>query len=59
MGLRKTRPLNCAFLTKLGWKILQNENDLWISIIKSKYHHSTSFSNGKLNQKTPQFGKIF
>ncbi|XP_056690230.1 uncharacterized protein [Spinacia oleracea] len=43
LGLRKTRPLNQAFLAKLGWKILMNEENLWVSLIRKKYLSNSTF----------------
>ncbi|XP_056685626.1 uncharacterized mitochondrial protein AtMg00310-like [Spinacia oleracea] len=43
LGLHKTRPLNQAFLAKLGWKILQNDQSLWVSLIRKKYLTNTTF----------------
>ncbi|XP_056697878.1 uncharacterized protein [Spinacia oleracea] len=37
LGLRRTYPLNRAFIAKLGWKILTEENNLWVKIMRKKY----------------------
>ncbi|XP_056695811.1 uncharacterized protein [Spinacia oleracea] len=54
LGLRRTRPLNKAFLAKLGWKILQDNNNLWTSIVRKKYLSNTSFFNCKPNPQQSQ-----
>lgn len=44
LGIRKARNSNLALLTKLGWKIINQEDNLWVSIITDKYltNHSLS-----------------
>lgn len=37
LGLRRTYPLNRAFIEKLGWKILTDDNNLWAKIMRKKY----------------------
>lgn len=37
LDLRKARTQNLALLMKLGWKIAQNEDSLWVKIIRDKY----------------------
>lgn len=46
LGLRKTNPLNRAFIAKLGWNILTN-NNLWASLMRKKYLHNTDFLSCK------------
>ncbi|CAI0443411.1 unnamed protein product [Linum tenue] len=37
LGLRSARALNLAYLMKLGWTFLNNENDLWVKVVQGKY----------------------
>lgn len=37
LGIRKLEPMNRAFLAKLGWRIIQNDDSLWVRIFKAKY----------------------
>ncbi|XP_019167626.1 PREDICTED: uncharacterized protein LOC109163328 [Ipomoea nil] len=41
LGIRKLEPMNRAFLAKLGWKLLQNDNCLWTNIFRAKYSASS------------------
>lgn len=43
LGLCKTLPLNKAYITKLGWKILTNTNNIWFKLIKEKNLKTDSF----------------
>lgn len=36
-GIRKLEPMNLAFLAKLGWRLVNNEDSLWIQMFKHKY----------------------
>ena len=42
LGLRKTLPLNQAFIAKLGWKILTDHNNFWVNLVRKRYlkHHN-------------------
>lgn len=37
LGIKSVRDMNLAFLTKLGWRILDEENALWVQVLKGKY----------------------
>ena len=37
LGLRKTAVVNQAFQCKLAWKILTNQNSVWVHIMRTKY----------------------
>lgn len=37
LGLRRLDLMNEAFLAKLRWRLLQNENGLWAQVLKTKY----------------------
>lgn len=37
LGIRKLEPMNRAFLAKHGWRIIQNDDSLWVQIFKAKY----------------------
>ncbi|XVF16288.1 hypothetical protein REPUB_Repub10bG0018300 [Reevesia pubescens] len=43
LGLRKSRSVNLSFLAKLGWKILQDNDNLWIEVMKMKYLRKQDF----------------
>lgn len=45
LGIRNLRLWNLAFMAKLGWKILNNPNKLWIRIFIDKYLQRDSFMN--------------
>lgn len=47
LGLRKTLPMNKAFIAKLGWKILTEPHNFWVKLISDKYFHNQSFFNCK------------
>lgn len=40
LGLRKLEPMNTAFLAKIGWRIMQNEDTLLTQVLKTKYKAS-------------------
>ena len=45
IGLRKTAAVNQAFQSKLGWKIVTNQNSIWVRIMRNKYlRHQEFFS---------------
>lgn len=37
LGLRRLEEMNKAFIAKLGWRLLQNEDCLWTQVLKAKY----------------------
>ncbi|XP_031111969.1 uncharacterized protein LOC116015942 [Ipomoea triloba] len=37
LGIRKLEPMNLAFLAKLGWRLIQDEECLWVQLLKAKY----------------------
>lgn len=37
LGIKNLRQLNLAFLAKLGWRLLTEDEPLWIRILKTKY----------------------
>lgn len=37
LGIRDLEKMNGAFLEKLGWRIMQNEDCLWVKLFKAKY----------------------
>lgn len=47
-GLRKARHFNMAFLMKLGWQLLNNDNKLWVRAIKDKYIKGGNLLNVKI-----------
>jgi hypothetical protein len=43
LGIRKMRDVNLALISKLGWKLLNNSDSLWVTQLQDKYLHSNSF----------------
>lgn len=43
LGLRKTLPMNKAFLAKLTWKILTDNNSIWANLARKKYLSNSNF----------------
>jgi hypothetical protein len=37
------RNVNLAHISKLGWKLLNNLDSLWVTQLQGKYLHSNSF----------------
>lgn len=37
LGLRSMRDINSACMIKAGWKLCNQKDDLWVSIVRSKY----------------------
>ncbi|XP_019164336.1 PREDICTED: uncharacterized protein LOC109160503 [Ipomoea nil] len=42
VGLRRLREMNLAFLTKLGWRLHTEKENLWAKVVLAKYMHGTS-----------------
>lgn len=45
LGIRKAREQNSTFISKLGWKLISNAEDLWCKVLKSKYLRKHSISS--------------
>ncbi|XP_056697525.1 uncharacterized mitochondrial protein AtMg00310-like [Spinacia oleracea] len=59
LGLRRSYPLNKAFIAKLGWKILTDENNLWAKIMRKKYlQNNNFFSVKKKTRDSPIWSSI-
>ncbi|XP_021754892.1 uncharacterized protein LOC110720190 [Chenopodium quinoa] len=43
LGIRRLRDWNLAFMSKLGWTMLNNPNKLWVRIFNKKYLKSSAF----------------
>jgi hypothetical protein len=43
LGFRLMRDVNLSLIAKLGWRILTNSNNSWVSQLQCKYLHSCSF----------------
>lgn len=43
LGLRMAREVNLAFLGKLAWQMIDNEDKLWVQVMKSKYIKDNNF----------------
>lgn len=37
LGIRKMQDLNAALLTKLGWKVFTELDNLWVNVMSAKY----------------------
>ncbi|KAF7841372.1 ribonuclease H [Senna tora] len=37
LGVRHMRFQNAAFMTKLGWRLVNQRDDLWVRVLRSKY----------------------
>lgn len=47
LGFRKLHQWNLAFMAKLGWTILKNEDKLWVKLSKTKYWRRGTFLNAQ------------
>jgi hypothetical protein len=45
LGIRNMEGQNLSLLSKLGWKILNDQNLLWVKALNAKYLHKRSFLN--------------
>ncbi|GMQ00802.1 hypothetical protein CsSME_00047717 [Camellia sinensis var. sinensis] len=45
LGIRQARVQNLALISKLGWKLTINSDELWCKILKAKYLKDQSVSN--------------
>lgn len=45
LALKKARFQNIALLTKLGWNVITNKDNLWAKILRDKYLTDFSLSN--------------
>ncbi|CAN0837158.1 LINE-1 retrotransposable element ORF2 protein [Linum grandiflorum] len=43
LGFKSFRDFNIAFLAKLGWKIIQQPQALWVRLLKALYFHRSDF----------------
>jgi len=50
LGLRKAEAINKAFQCKLAWKILTNEESIWVKAMHAKYLRTQDFLTGTKNQ---------
>ena len=37
LGLRHAKTSNLAFMSKLGWGLIYNRDDLWVKVLRGKY----------------------
>ncbi|XP_073051225.1 uncharacterized protein [Primulina eburnea] len=42
LGIRRMHPTNLAFMTKLGWRLMEEQGKLWVQVLKNKYIRSDS-----------------
>lgn len=57
LGLRKARDNNAALLTKLGWKILTDQNKLWCKVLQAKYLRKHNIYNWPMERKASHIWK--
>lgn len=57
LGIRRMVDMNKALLTKLGWRVVENETG-WGRIMKVKYLSNTHFRYNFLNNDLPSGSKI-
>jgi len=50
IGLRKTVAVNRAYQSKLAWKILTNQDSIWVRIMRKKYLRHHDFLNTQIKQ---------
>ena len=50
IGLRKTAAVNRAYQSKLLWKILTNQDGMWVRIMRKKYLRHHDFRNTQIKQ---------
>lgn len=43
LGFRKKEATNKAFLSKLVWRVMSDDDNLWIQIVKNKYLREKEF----------------
>lgn len=43
LGCRLFKEINTILLAKLGWKVAQGDEDLWVKVLFTKYLHRSSF----------------
>lgn len=47
LSIRRTQDFNAALLTKLGWKILTDLNNIWVKVALAKYLCNVNFIEAK------------
>lgn len=48
IGIRRIKDMVAAFLTKQGWKVFTQSDNIWVGIAKAKYNNNSKdnfFSN--------------
>ena len=43
LGIRRNEDVNNALITKLGWRILTNNDSIWVRIMRDKYVKNNDF----------------
>lgn len=41
LGIRSAKDMNIAFMTKLGWRMMKEDNSLWANVLVNKYMGGT------------------
>ncbi|KAL2906857.1 hypothetical protein RDABS01_005567 [Bienertia sinuspersici] len=54
LGVRNLRIWNLTFMAKLGWKILTDENKLWVKLLRERYLRKCNFMDAIPNQGQSQ-----
>ncbi|CAN1185178.1 Uncharacterized mitochondrial protein AtMg00310 [Linum perenne] len=47
MGFKNFEDFNCAFLAKMGWRVLTQPESLWVRLLKSLYFPKCEFMEAK------------
>lgn len=50
LGIRKLHHMNLAFMTKLGWRLMEEKDSLWAQVLKCKHTHNNPISS-EIKQK--------
>ena len=53
LGIRYARLVNVALLGKLSWRVFNNEEAMWVSVLKSKYVSMSELSTRLKNTDSP------
>jgi hypothetical protein len=59
LGLRKMREVNLALISKLGWKLLNKSNSMWVNQLHYKYLNASSFLSPTSFLFPHGYGKAF
>ncbi|XP_028769922.1 uncharacterized protein LOC114727377 [Neltuma alba] len=51
MGFRDFEAMNDALLAKTAWRLMNNEEEMWVKVLKGVYYPNTPFMNAKIGHK--------